>query len=137
MRVKNKAMRMSMKKIMVVDDEPDQTQTVKRVLEGSGDNYEVICVDSGVQCLELLKDNQIPDLILLDVMMPKMDGWETFQKIKENPSWRKIPVVFLTVRADEFAEDAGSFLGDDYIKKPYEIDDLKRRIDKVLKKSSS
>ena len=126
-----------MKKIMVVDDEPDHTRTVKQVLEGSSDKYEVICAGSGMQCLQLLKDNQIPDLILLDIIMPGMSGWETFQKLKENPSWRSIPVVFFTARTDKFAEDAGSFLAVDYIKKPYEIEDLKKRIDKILKKSSS
>ena len=126
-----------MKKIMVVDDESDQTQTVKQVLECSYNIYEVICVDSGMQCLQLLKNNQIPDLILLDVMMPGMNGWEVFAKLKENPSWRDIPVIFFTARSDKFAENAGSYLAVDYIKKPYEVEDLKKRIDKILKKSSS
>ena len=123
-----------MKKIMVVDDEPDHTRTVKQVLEGSGDKYEVICAGSGMQCLQLLKDNQIPDLILLDIMMPGLDGWEVFKKLKENSSWKNIPVVFLSVRANGIAKDAGTFIGEGFIDKPYDIEDLKKRIDKVLKK---
>ena len=127
---------MSMKKIMimVVDDEPDHTCTVKQVLESLGDKYKVICVDSGEKCLELLEKDQIPDLMLLDIRMPEMSGWLVFDKLKENPSWEKIPIIFLTARTDELAENAGGSLGDDFIIKPYDIDDLKKRIDKVLKK---
>ena len=69
-------------------------------------------------------------------MMPKMSGWETFVKLQENPLWKNIPVIFLTVRGDDFARDTGKFLATDYIEKPYQIDDLKERIDIALKKSS-
>ena len=124
------------KKIMIVDDEPDQILAVKKNLGGSDGKYEVIGADSGMQCLELLENNRIPDLILLDIMMPEMNGWKVFDRLKEKPSWRDIPVVFLTARTDRVAENAGGFLGDDYIEKPYEIEDLKIRIDKVLKKTS-
>ena len=123
---------MSMKKIMIVDDEPDQTLTVKQILEGSGDKYEVICADSGMQCLQLLEDNQIPDLILLDIMMPGMSGWDVFTKLKENSSWREIPVVFLTVKTDSYSKGFGKISAEDYIEKPYNIEDLKKRVDKVL-----
>ena len=87
-----------------------------------------------IDCFVLLKNNEIPDLILLDIMMPETSGWAVFDKLKENPSWKDIPVVFLTVRTDEIAENAGSFLGDDYIEKPVDAEELKKRIDKVLKK---
>ena len=127
---------MKKKKIMVVDDEPNQILTIKVTLEDLSDKYEVIGANSGMQCLQLLKNNQIPDLILLDIMMPKMSGWETFDQLKENPSWKNIPVVFLTARTDRAARNAGGFLGEDYIEKPYNIEDLKKRIDKVLKNTS-
>ena len=78
-----------------MDDDPYQTFTVKKTLEDSGDEYEVIRADSGRQCLELLRNNELPDLILLDIMMPEMSGWEAFKKIKENPLWKKIPIVFI------------------------------------------
>ena len=58
--------------------------------------------------------------------------WEVFDKLKENPSWKDIPIVFLTARTDEIAENAGSFLGDDYIEKPFDLDYLKARIDNLL-----
>jgi len=58
------------KKIMVVDDDPDIALSVKRGLEGLGEDFEVTCVSSGIDCIETLKNNQVPDLILLDIMMP-------------------------------------------------------------------
>ena len=126
-----------MKKIMVVDDNPDHLHSIKQTIENMDDDYRVTCASSGIRCLKLLENNEIPDLILLDIMMPKMNGWETFKTIQENSSWRDIPVVFLTARTDDFAQNAGSFLATDYIEKPFDIDDLKKRIEKVLKKNNS
>jgi len=122
-----------MKKIMMVDDEPDQIFIAKIALE-QGAKYEFIGVNSGEHCFELLEDGQIPDLILLDLMMPGMSGWRVLDKLKENSSWKDIPVVFLTARTDELAERAGEFLGDDFIEKPVTAEELKNRIDKILKK---
>jgi putative two-component system response regulator len=124
-----------MKKIMLIDDEEDQlyyvTKSFKKIY---GNEYEIIPVASGEKCFQLLQENNIPDLILLDLMMPKMNGWEVFDKLRANPVWSQIPIVFLTARTDEFAEHAGALIADDYIKKPVEIKDLKNRIDLVLKK---
>jgi len=122
------------KTILIVDDDPGVTYTVKYGLEGSETDYKVISVESGKKCLEMFKGNLIPDLILLDIMMPEMTGWEVHKKIKENLSWRDIPIVFLTARTDRVAKEAGSFFGEDYIEKPFKIPDLKQRIDKILYK---
>ena len=124
---------MMKKKIMMVDDEPDQILAVKLILEDLSDEYEVIGADSGMQCLELLENNQIPDLIFLDIMMPGMNGWQVFAKLKDNPEWREIPIVFLTAKTDVYSMGFGKLSADDYIEKPFEITDLKRRVDKVLK----
>lgn len=124
-----------MKKIMLVDDEEDLIFSIKTALEDKyGDELEIIPANSGMKCLELLKNNEMPDLILLDIMMPGMNGWEAFKKLKDNPSWRHIPILFLTARTDRIAKNAGGFLGDDYIEKPVTPEELKERIDKVLKK---
>jgi CheY-like chemotaxis protein len=124
-----------MKKIMLVDDEEDQlyfiTTSFKKIY---GKDYTIIPVESGEKCLQILQSNQLPDLILLDLMMPKMNGWEVFDKLRANPLWSQIPIVFLTARTDEFAEHAGTLIADDYIKKPIEIKELKNRIDVVLKR---
>jgi putative two-component system response regulator len=123
-----------MKKIMLVDDEPDQIKSIQISIKHKfGDEFYIIPANSGEECLELLRDNNIPDLILLDIMMPTMSGWEVFNKIKENDKWSHIPIVFLTARNDEMAKNAGGFLADDFINKPVEIWELKDRIDKFLK----
>ncbi len=119
------------KKIMIVDDNPDILLSIKNGLEVVAGDYEVIGVESGEKCLELL-ETETPDLILLDIMMPEMSGWETYDRIKENEAWRKIPLVFLTARTDKISRDAGDFLGEDYIEKPFEIDNIMERIDKIL-----
>ena len=121
------------KKILIVDDDPGISYTVKNGLEELDAEYKVDSVESGEKCLELLKNNQIPDLILLDIMMPEMSGWETYNKIKENLSWKNIPVVFLTARKDQVAKNAGDFFGDDFIEKPFKIPELKQRLEKILK----
>ena len=83
-----------MKKIMIVDDDKNNQQTLKQSLEAMDSDYKVTCASNGIQCLELMKNNEIPDLILLDIMMPKMSGWETFQNLQQNPLWKDIPVFF-------------------------------------------
>ena len=121
------------KKVMIVDDNPDIILSIKNGLEDSNCDYEVMCADSGKKCLELLETGK-PDLILLDIMMPGMSGWETFDKLKENTSWETIPVVFLTARTDRVARNAGGFLGEDYIEKPFELAELKQRINEIINK---
>ncbi|MCD6237175.1 MAG: response regulator [Thermoplasmata archaeon] len=125
---------MGKKKIMVVDDNPDVVYSIKEGLEALDPEFEIIGAESGRECLQLLKENKVPDLIILDIMMPELSGWETFNRLKENPEWKNIPVVFLTARTDETAERAGRFLGEDYIEKPFQTEDLKKRINKILQK---
>ena len=115
------------KKILTVDDESGVIYTVKHGLENLDPDCQVTCVNSGEKCFEFLENNQVPDLILLDIMMPDMSGWEVLQKLKENPSWENIPIIFLTARTDRVAEKAGGFLAEDYIEKPFEISELKKK----------
>ena len=117
---------------MIVDDEPGVTYTVKHGLESLDSQYEVTCVDNGERCIELLEQNQIPDLILLDIMLPGMNGWAIYRIIKEHQSCKDIPIVFLTDRNDAIAKNAGSFLGNDFINKPFKIPELKIRIERFL-----
>ena len=122
---------MGKKTIIVVDDNPDVILSVKHGLEEIDKNFQILGVESGEKCLELL-ETEIPDLILLDIMMPGMSGWKTFDKIKENEHWKQIPVVFLTARTDRVAKNAGGFLAEDYIEKPFNIEDLHQRIKTVI-----
>ena len=124
-----------MKKIMLVDDEKDQIYFIKTSFENLfGRMYTIVPAESGEKCFELLNTKEIPHLILLDIMMPKMNGWEVFDRLRANPLWKNIPIIFLTARTDEFAEHAGALIAEDYIKKPVEIKELKTRIDNVLKR---
>ena len=125
-----------MKKIMLVDDEKDQIFFIKTSFENLfGKEYTFVPAESGEKCFESLNKKNIPDLILLDIMMPKMNGWEVFDRLRANPEWKNIPIIFLTARTDEFAEHAGVLIAEDYIKKPIEIKELKTRMDNVLKRT--
>jgi len=125
-----------MKKIMLVDDEKDQIFFIQTSFKNLfGKEYAIIPAESGEKCFELLQNEGIPDVILLDIMMPRMNGWEVFDRLRANPLWKDIPIIFLTARTDEFAEHAGALIAEDYIKKPIEIKELKVRIDNVLKKA--
>ena len=122
------------KTILIVDDSPDITFTVKSLLEEESGNYSVVTAESGEECLELLKGDLKPDAIILDIMMPGMDGMETYEHIKEMEKLSDVPVLFLTAKTDQFTEGAGNFIGDDFIKKPFEIDDLILRIEQAIDK---
>lgn len=122
------------KKVMIVDDDLGVVFTVKHGVEELDKDYEITTANSGEECFDLLEANKIPDLILLDIMMPDISGWEVYKKLKENELWKNIPVVFLTARIDRIAKNAGDLLAQDYIEKPFKVPELKERIDKILKK---
>ena len=121
------------KKIMVVDDNHDVIYSVKTGLESVSSDYEIIGAQGGKECLELLK-KQAPDLILLDIMMPNMDGWDVCAKIKSNKKTENIPIAFLTAKTDPISKGIGRLASSDYIEKPFNVKDLKKRIDTLLKK---
>ncbi len=122
------------KTLLVVDDSPDITLTIKGLLEEESGDYEVIVAESGEECLEILGKDFTPDAILLDIMLPGIDGLETYEKIRENDKWSNIPILFLTARTDQFTVGQGRFLGDDFIEKPFEIDDVKIRIERAIER---
>lgn len=120
------------KTILVVDDEPDILMSVSQTLEIFG--YNTVKAKNGQECIEKLcemKNN--PDLVLLDIMMPEISGWDIAAKIKDNPDWKKIPIVFLTAKGDTMSIGMGNLTAEDYIIKPFDIKDLKQRLEKVLK----
>ena len=124
------------KKIMVVDDEKDVAKSIELNLKRFNEDIHIMYAESGEKCLEFLTNNKIPDLIILDIMMPGLNGWEVFNTIKENKSWNHIPIIFLTARRDKTAANAGQFLADDYIEKPYDVDEFRKRVEKVLYKKN-
>ena len=117
---------------MIVDDIPDQIFAIKQGLESFDDEYEVIGASSGEQCIELLNNGVVPNLILSETKMLGMNGGELLNRLKENPMWEGIPVFFLTAWEGKFTENSIARLGDDYIEKPVDAEELKKRIDKAL-----
>lgn len=104
-------------KVLVVDDEIPIQRIVKFNLEKEG--YEVFVADDGKKALESVKQNK-PDIILLDVMMPELDGYEVCKILKKNAKTKNIPVIMLTARGQESDEKKGKSAGaDDYITKPF------------------
>ena len=118
------------KKILLVDDTTDILLVVSRRLQSWG--YEALTAESGEEGLKVAEEH-IPDLILLDIMMPKMKGRDVCARLKANPKTQHIPVIFLTALGLADHIKAGMDLGaDDYIVKPFEPADLKKRIAVVL-----
>lgn len=105
-----------METLLVVDDEPLNLAVLSRLLQPS---YRVLGARSGASALALLAGGQMPDLILLDVMMPAMDGYGVLARLRAHPVWRRIPVIFVTALQGEVDEERGLELGAaDYIAKP-------------------
>jgi len=122
-----------MQKILLVDDEVDILEFLKYNLEQ--DNFEVLVSSNGKDALIKLTKN--PDLIVLDIMMPEMDGFELYQQIKKNKDYQNIPIIFLTAKSGETDEIKGLDLGaSDYIQKPISPKKLIARIKSNLRKIS-
>ena len=114
------------KKVLIVDDNKDILFVVSRRLSSWG--YEALVADSGEEGLRIAAE-QLPHLILLDIMMPKMKGRDVCSRLKADPNTAKIPVIFLTALGLADHVKAGMDLGaDDYIVKPFEPAELKERI---------
>ncbi len=116
--------------ILVADDEEDVRELVTYRLTRSG--YHVIGAGDGLEALELAAQ-RAPDLMVLDVMMPKIDGYELTRRVRAEAALRSIPVILLTARSQESDVDRGFEVGaDDYLKKPFNPDELVARVRAVL-----
>src|SRR6185369_16440873 len=102
--------------LLVVDDEPDNLTLLSGVLK---DEYKIKVANSGARALQAMQGGPLPDLVLLDVMMPEMDGHEVLQRMRDDPRTRDVPVIFVTAMSDAADEQRGLALGAvDYITKP-------------------
>lgn len=118
-------------KILVVDDESRMRKLVRDFLVR--DNYEVIEAEDGAEALDIFFEDKSIALIILDVMMPKMDGWEVCKEIRE---YSTVPIIMLTAKTDERDELQGFQLGvDEYIAKPFSPKILVARVEAVLRRS--
>lgn len=123
---------MSKQTILVVDDEQDLLDLIEYNLKKEG--FVVIKAENGLEGIKAAKEHK-PDLILLDIMMPKMDGLEVCNQIRQDKEIKKTPIIFLTARGDEKTEVEGLNMGgDDYITKPISTTKLMSRIKAVLRR---
>ena len=121
-------------KILVVDDEPDTLIPLTRALEA--DNYVVIGAADGAEALEKVTV-ETPDLILLDLMLPKVNGYEVCMKLKEDSLTRHIPIIMLSAKGEIKDKVLGIEIGaDDYVTKPFDLLELKTRIRALLRRSA-
>ena len=123
---------MNMKKVLIIDDEEDIRELIQYNLKKEG--FEVSTAENGKLGLEKLKESK-PDLILLDVMMPEMDGMEVCEIIRKNSSYNDVVICFLTARNEDYSQIAGLDIGgDDYISKPVKPKVLVSRINALLRR---
>jgi len=119
------------KRILCIEDEPEMIDLIRLILGRRG--FEVIGAAGGKEGLEKMRQEP-PILVLLDLMMPDMDGWEVYQQMKANEKTKDIPVIVVTAKAQSIDKVLGLHIAkvDDYIAKPFSPQDLLNSVDKVL-----
>jgi two-component system response regulator VicR len=119
------------KRVVCIEDEPEMIDLVRLILGRKG--FHVIGANGGIEGLETVKQEQ-PDLVLLDLMMPDMDGWEVYQQMKADDTLRDIPVVVVTAKAQSIDKVLGLHIAkvDDYITKPFGPQELLESVEKII-----
>jgi DNA-binding response OmpR family regulator len=118
------------KRVLVVDDEPNIVMSLRFLMEREG--FEVEVAPTGEAALRALDRGPV-DLVLLDVMMPALDGFEVCQRIRSNPAWTNTRIIMLTAKGREVERDKGLALGaDDYVTKPFSTRELVARVKQML-----
>ncbi len=125
-----------MARILIVDDDDRNRKLLRVILQNKG--YETLEAENGLQALNTMK-SQTPDLILMDIRMPVMDGIEATKKIKQESALSKIPVVVLTASATKEERERIETLSifDDYIIKPIDVDDFINKVESILKRKGN
>lgn len=120
------------KSILCIEDETEMIDLMRLILGRRG--YDVRGAASGMEGLKMIRERQ-PDLILLDLMMPEMDGWEVYQQLKAEEKTKRIPVIVVTAKAQSIDRVLGLHIAkvDDYIAKPFSPQELLTSVEKVLK----
>jgi DNA-binding response OmpR family regulator len=126
----------NIKRILCVEDEPEMIDLIRLILNRRG--FEVSGAAGGVEGLKKIREAH-PDLVLLDLMMPDLDGWEVYQQMKADESIRDIPVIVVTAKAQSIDKVLGLHIAkvDDYIAKPFSPQELLNSVDKVLAKQAN
>ena len=124
------------KHIVCIEDEPEMIDLISLILSRRG--FEITGANGGVEGLKIIQE-KLPDLVLLDLMMPDMDGWEVYQQMKGDEKTRDIPVIVITAKAQNIDKVLGLHIAkvDDYIPKPFSPQVLVDSVEKVLGTASS
>ena len=122
---------MKKKIVMIVDDEKDIVFTVKEGLKKMNEDMEFQEAANGKEALKWMNQKK-PNLVILDIMMPIMNGWDTAAKIKNTEKFKDIPIIFLTAKNDSLSKSMGRLIGDEYIQKPYLLSELHKKVGKIL-----
>ncbi|HEY5156498.1 MAG TPA: response regulator [Anaerolineales bacterium] len=119
------------KKILCIEDEPEMIDLIRLILSRRG--FEIYGANGGKEGLAFIRKDH-PDLVLLDLMMPQMDGWEVYQQMKADQATKDIPVIVVTAKAQSIDKVLGLHIAkvDDYITKPFSPQELLASVDKVL-----
>jgi len=119
------------RRLVYIEDEPEMIDLVALILNRRG--FEVLGANGGIEGLELVK-RELPDLVLLDLMMPDMDGWDVYQQMKSDENTRHIPVIVVTAKAQSIDKVLGLHIAkvEDYIAKPFSPQELLDSVEKVL-----
>ena len=126
------ARKVERKKILLVDDDEIHLTIAEMILS---EKYEIVTAKSGTEAMAYFHQGKFPNLVLLDLLMPDMDGWETFNRLKAISFLQSIPIVFLTSVTEKNEEEHAREIGAaDFIIKPFERDYLLKRVRKILKK---
>lgn len=122
------------KKILVVDDEKDFLRVVNQTLVEAG--YKVITALNGKEALEKVR-SEAPDMMILDINMPGIDGYQVCKNIRQDPLYKRLPIIMLTVRKDTKDQVKGMELGsDEYMTKPFDPEELLLRVKKIFEVAS-
>ncbi|SEB48040.1 Response regulator receiver domain-containing protein [Tenacibaculum sp. MAR_2009_124] len=125
---------MEVKRILIVDDEPNIVMSLEYAFKKK--SYEVFIARDGTEAFEIAKE-QSPQVILLDIMMPKMDGYETLKKIKEVDHLKNTNVIFLSAKSKTNDIEKGMSLGaDDYVTKPFSVKKLIEKVEAIVLKNT-
>ena len=121
----------TVKQIVCIEDEPEMIELIQLILNRRG--FEVLGAPGGKEGIKLVRE-KIPNLVLLDLMMPDMDGWEVYQQMKSEESTRNIPVIIVTAKAQNIDKVLGLHIAkvDDYIAKPFGPQELIDSVEKIL-----
>ena len=118
------------KYVLIVDDAPNIVLSLEFLVKKEG--YDVYSVSNGEEAMKAIRE-RIPDLILLDVMMPRKDGYEVCQELRANPAWKDIKIIMLTAKGRDVEREKGLALGaDDYVTKPFATRELVDKIKGLL-----